>query len=83
MTLRVKLVDRAGEPATGPSSLDVIGTDDATGERRFNEGAADQVYRVRPGAYFLSAFVATPDAGAGEAPDCSTPSPISAAPRSS
>lgn len=65
VTLRVKLVDRAGEPAAGPSSLDVIGTDDATGERRFNEGATDQVYRVRPGAYFLSAFVATPDAGEG------------------
>ncbi|MFK0201943.1 S8 family peptidase [Streptomyces lavendulae] len=65
VTLRVKLIDRAGRPATGPSSLDVIGTDDATGERRFNEGAADQVYRVRPGAYFLSAFVATPDAGEG------------------
>ncbi|MCM9082648.1 MULTISPECIES: S8 family peptidase [Streptomyces] len=66
VTLRVKLVDRAGRPASGPSSLDVIGTDDATGERRFNEGAVDQVYRVRPGAYFLSAFVATPDAGQGE-----------------
>ncbi|MER6447624.1 S8 family peptidase [Streptomyces venezuelae] len=65
VTLRVKLVDRAGEPASGPSSLDVIGTDDATGERRFNEGATDQVYRVRPGAYFLSAFVATPDGGEG------------------
>ncbi|MFD6973213.1 S8 family serine peptidase [Streptomyces sp. NPDC059949] len=65
VTLRVKLVDRAGKPAAGPSSLDVIGTDDATGERRFNDGAADQVYRVRPGAYFLSAFVGTPDAGEG------------------
>ncbi|MFF2790940.1 S8 family serine peptidase [Streptomyces sp. NPDC058049] len=66
VTLRVKLVDRAGRPAAGPSSLDVIGTDDATGERRFNEGSADQVYRVRPGAYFISAFVATPDGGEGE-----------------
>ncbi|OEJ34325.1 hypothetical protein BGK67_25960 [Streptomyces subrutilus] len=65
VTLRVKL-DRAGRPAAGPSSLDVIGTDDATGERRFNDGSADQVYRVRPGAYFLSAFVATPDAGEGD-----------------
>lgn len=65
VTLRVKLIDRSGRPAAGPSSLDVIGTDDASGERRFNEGAADQVYRVRPGAYFLSAFVATPDAGEG------------------
>ncbi|MEV6956328.1 S8 family serine peptidase [Streptomyces sp. NPDC051183] len=63
VTLRVKLVDRAGRPAAGPSSLDVIGTDDASGERRFNDGAADQVYRVRPGSYFLSAFVGTPDAG--------------------
>ncbi|MER5932992.1 S8 family serine peptidase [Streptomyces sp. NPDC002054] len=65
VTLRVKLLDRAGKPAAGPSSLDVVGTDTATGERRFNEGAADQVYRVRPGAYFLSAFVGTPDAGEG------------------
>ncbi|MFI7354885.1 S8 family peptidase [Streptomyces avidinii] len=65
VTLRVKLVDRAGRPAAGPSSLDVIGTDDATGERRFNDGSADQVYRVRPGAYFLSAFVGTPDTGEG------------------
>ncbi|MFF3678483.1 S8 family serine peptidase [Streptomyces sp. NPDC002120] len=65
VTLRVKLVDRAGKPAAGPSSLDVIGTDDASGERRFNDGSVDQVYRVRPGAYFLSAFVGTPDAGEG------------------
>ncbi|MFE2285296.1 S8 family serine peptidase [Streptomyces sp. NPDC059443] len=63
VTLRVKLIDRAGQPAAGPSSLDVIGTDDAHGERRFNEGSVDQVYRVRPGSYFLSAFVGTPDAG--------------------
>ncbi|MCX5375145.1 S8 family serine peptidase [Streptomyces sp. NBC_00091] len=67
VTLRVRLLDRTGKPAAGPSSLDVIGTDDASGERRFNDGAADQVYRVRPGAYFLSAFVATPDAGEGAA----------------
>ncbi|MEV7419849.1 S8 family peptidase [Streptomyces sp. NPDC089919] len=63
VTLRVKLVDRAGHPADGPSSVDLIGTDDASGERRFNEGSADQVYRVRPGSYFLSSFIATPDAG--------------------
>uniref|UniRef100_A0AAU2JZ88 S8 family serine peptidase n=1 Tax=Streptomyces sp. NBC_00049 TaxID=2903617 RepID=A0AAU2JZ88_9ACTN len=65
VTLRVKLVDRSGKPAGGPSSLDVIGTDDASGERRFNDGSVDQVYRVRPGAYFLSAFVGTPDSGDG------------------
>ncbi|MFE0681347.1 S8 family peptidase [Streptomyces sp. NPDC058961] len=63
VTLRVKLVDRQGRPAAGASSLDVIGTDTATGERRFNEGATDQVYRLRPGAYFVSSFVASADPG--------------------
>ncbi|MFI7383851.1 S8 family serine peptidase [Streptomyces sp. NPDC049813] len=61
VTLRVKLTDRQGKPADGPSSLDVIGTDTATGERRPNEGATDQTYRLRPGAYFLSAFIGTPE----------------------
>ncbi|MFE3070430.1 S8 family serine peptidase [Streptomyces sp. NPDC059247] len=64
VTLRVKLIDRRGGPATGASSLDVIGTDTASGERRFNEGATEQVYRLRPGAYFLSSFVTTADPGA-------------------
>ncbi|MGW2226872.1 S8 family peptidase [Streptomyces formicae] len=63
VSLRVKLVDRAGKPADGASSVDLIGTDTATGERRFNEGANDQTYQVRPGAYFLTGFIATPDAG--------------------
>ncbi|MYW64243.1 S8 family serine peptidase [Streptomyces sp. SID8379] len=62
VTLRVKVVDRKGEPASGASSLDVIGLDDASGERRVNDGATDQTYRLRPGAYFVSSFVATPDA---------------------
>ncbi|NYV72931.1 S8 family serine peptidase [Streptomyces sp. UH6] len=62
VTLRVKLVDAAGEPAGGMSSIDLIGTDDATGARRYNDGAADQVFQVRPGAYFVSSFVTTPDA---------------------
>ncbi|MFJ4715598.1 S8 family peptidase [Streptomyces sp. NPDC088785] len=62
VTLRVKVLDRQGHPAAGASSLDVIGTDDASGERRVNDGAADQTYRLRPGAYFLSSFVATPAA---------------------
>ncbi|WP_282695644.1 S8 family peptidase [Streptomyces sp. CC208A] len=65
VTLRVKLIDRQGEPAAGASSLDVIGTDTATGERRFNAGATDQVYRLRPGSYFLTSFVTTPDPGEG------------------
>ncbi|GAA3377157.1 S8 family serine peptidase [Streptomyces sannanensis] len=62
VTLRVKLTDRLGKPASGSSSLDLIGTDDSRGERRYNEGAAEQVYQVRPGSYFLSSFVTTPDA---------------------
>ncbi|WP_428951542.1 S8 family peptidase [Streptomyces sp. cg35] len=61
VTLRVKLIDRQGKPADGASSLDVIGTDTATGERRPNEGATDQTYRLRPGAYFLSSFIGTPE----------------------
>ncbi|MFD7441287.1 S8 family peptidase [Streptomyces sp. NPDC059909] len=61
VTLRVKLVDRDGKPAAGASSVDVIGTDTATGERRFNDGAADQIYRLRPGSYFLSSFVTGED----------------------
>ncbi|MFD3942548.1 S8 family serine peptidase [Streptomyces sp. NPDC058579] len=65
VTLRAKLIDRQGKPADGASSVDLIGTDDASGERRFNEGATDQVFQVRPGSYFLSSFVTTPDAGEG------------------
>ncbi|MFJ3213700.1 hypothetical protein [Streptomyces sp. CL12-4] len=61
VTLRVKLVDRTGKPAAGSSSLDVIGTDTANGERRFNDGASEQNYQVRPGAYFVSSFITSPD----------------------
>ncbi|MFH8473486.1 S8 family serine peptidase [Streptomyces sp. NPDC018000] len=62
VTLRVKLVDRAGKPAKGLSSVDLIGTDTSAGDRRFNNGVTEQVYQVRPGAYFVSSFIATPDA---------------------
>ncbi|MFB7373012.1 S8 family serine peptidase [Streptomyces sp. NPDC056222] len=65
VTLRVKLIDRQGKPAAGASSLDLIGTDTAGGERRFNEGATDQVFQVRPGSYFLTSFVTTADTGEG------------------
>ncbi|TXR91828.1 peptidase [Streptomyces sp. col6] len=61
VTLRVKLIDRNGKAATGSSSVDVIGTDTATGERRFNGGSTDQVYEVRPGAYFVSSFIVSAD----------------------
>ncbi|MFB7112541.1 S8 family serine peptidase [Streptomyces sp. NPDC056291] len=62
VTLRVKVVDRNGKPATGTSSLDVASIDSDEGERRTNAGAPEQTYRVRPGDYALSSFVATPDA---------------------
>ncbi|WP_069461868.1 S8 family serine peptidase [Actinacidiphila rubida] len=59
VTLHVKLVDRDGLPATGASSVDLVSLDTAKGERRGNQGAAEQTYRVRPGDYALSAFVGT------------------------
>ncbi|MFE7424063.1 S8 family serine peptidase [Streptomyces sp. NPDC057545] len=62
VTLRVKVIDRNGKAATGPSSLDVASLDSDEGERRTNNGAADQTYRVRPGDYAISSFVTTPDA---------------------
>ncbi|QNS03466.1 S8 family peptidase [Streptomyces xanthii] len=71
VTLKVKILDRRGEPAAGSTSVDLIGTDDASGERRFNDGATEQTYRIRPGAYFLSSFVETPTA-TGTAADSAT-----------
>ncbi|MGW5124968.1 S8 family peptidase [Streptomyces sp. NPDC004069] len=71
VTLKVKVLDRHGKPADGSTSLDVIGTDNASGERRYNEGATEQTYQIRPGAYFLSSFVETPTAD-GTAADSAT-----------
>jgi hypothetical protein len=62
VTLRVKTIDRNGKPATGSSSLDLVSLDIDKGERRNNQGASEQTYRVRPGDYALSSFVATYDA---------------------
>ncbi|MFI7104506.1 S8 family peptidase [Streptomyces sp. NPDC050161] len=62
VTLRIKMTDRAGAPAAGASSLDVVSTDTATGERRVNDGAAEQRFQLRPGAYLISGFVETGDA---------------------
>ncbi|WP_406361611.1 S8 family peptidase [Streptomyces sp. NBC_01579] len=59
--LRVKMLDRNGKPASGPSSVDLVSLDTDKGERRSNSGAADQTYSVRPGSYSLSSFVATYD----------------------
>ncbi|MFF9510081.1 S8 family serine peptidase [Streptomyces sp. NPDC014724] len=62
VTLRVKVIDRNGKPAAGPSSLDLVSLDADKGERRINNGAADQTYSVRPGDYALSSFVGSYDA---------------------
>ncbi|MFG2406219.1 S8 family serine peptidase [Streptomyces brevispora] len=67
VTLRVKVVDRNGKPATGTSSLDLISLDTDKGERRTNNGATDQMFRVRPGDYSLSSFVGS--YGADNAPE--------------
>ncbi|MFF9571092.1 S8 family serine peptidase [Streptomyces sp. NPDC014685] len=63
VTLRVKMLDRNGRPATGSSSVDLVSLDTDRGERRNNAGEDDQTYSVRPGDYALSGFVATYDAG--------------------
>ncbi|MET7386251.1 S8 family serine peptidase [Streptomyces sp. NPDC005529] len=62
VTLRVKLIDRDGNPAAGTSSLDLVKLDIDKGERRTNAGATDQVFSVRPGDYALSSFVTSYDA---------------------
>ncbi|MFJ1547670.1 S8 family serine peptidase [Streptomyces sp. NPDC088246] len=62
VTLRVKVIDRNGKPATGASSLDLVSLDTDKGERRSNQGATEQTYSVRPGDYALAGFVATYDA---------------------
>ncbi|MEU6019552.1 peptidase, partial [Streptomyces sp. NPDC047515] len=61
VTLRVKVIDRNGKPAVGDSSLDLVSLDTDKGERRSNQGATEQTYRVRPGDYLISSFVATSD----------------------
>ncbi|WP_406455406.1 S8 family serine peptidase [Streptomyces sp. NBC_00876] len=62
VTLRVKVIDRNGKPAAGASSLDMVSLDTDKGERRSNQGAAEQTFSVRPGDYALSGFVATNNA---------------------
>jgi subtilisin family serine protease len=60
--LRIKLIDRNGDAASGASSLDLVNTDTAVGSRWANNGAAEQIADVRPGHYFVSSYVVSPDA---------------------
>ena len=59
LTVRVK--DRLGHPANLGSSVDVVNIDSIKAQRAFNNGAAEQTFQVRPGTYFLSSFVRSPD----------------------
>jgi hypothetical protein len=59
--LTVRMKDRMGNPASAGSSVDVVNIDSIKAERAFNDGAAEQTFNVRPGTYFLSGFVTTPD----------------------
>lgn len=68
VSVKVSLIDRAGNPATGASSLDLVNTDTANGERRLNSGATEQVFQVRPGRYYVGAYALTPQTGATGAP---------------
>ncbi|WP_076260254.1 S8 family peptidase [Intrasporangium flavum] len=64
VTLTLRLTDRLGHAAAGTSSVDVVNTDSPRGERRYNNGQAEQTYAIRPGTYLLSAFVQSPDGDA-------------------
>ncbi len=59
--LTVRMKDRLGNPANLGSSVDVVNIDSIKAERAFNNGAAEQTFQVRPGTYFVSSFVRTPD----------------------
>ena len=61
VTLTVRMKDRLGNPANSGSSVDVVNIDSIEAQRAFNNGAAEQTFQVRPGTYFLSSFVRTPD----------------------
>lgn len=61
--LTVKMIDRNGNPAASAASVDLVSLDQVHGERRYNDGAAAQTFQVRPGTFFLSGYVDTPEAG--------------------
>jgi subtilisin family serine protease len=62
LTVKVKVIDRNGDIATGSSSVDLVNTDTSIGERRYVSGA-EQSFSVRPGTYFLTSFDFTPTPG--------------------
>ncbi|HEU5240380.1 MAG TPA: S8 family serine peptidase, partial [Ornithinibacter sp.] len=62
VNLTVRMTDRLGQPASGLSSVDVVNIDSIKGVRDYNDGRSEMTFRVRPGTYFLTGYVATPDA---------------------
>ncbi|MFE6734047.1 S8 family serine peptidase [Microbacterium sp. NPDC057650] len=62
VSVKVKVIDRNGDIASGASSVDLVSTDTSIGERRY-VGGQEQTYKVRPGKYFLTSFGVTPTAG--------------------
>lgn len=59
--LTIRMKDRLGNPANAGSSVDVVNIDSIKAQRALNGGAAEKTFEVRPGTYFLSGFVRTPD----------------------
>ncbi|WP_169735758.1 S8 family peptidase [Intrasporangium oryzae] len=62
VTVKVSVIDRNGNPATGSSSIAMVNTDTSKGDNR-TIGGKEQTYTLRPGRYFLSSFVTTPTPG--------------------
>ncbi|MBB4945100.1 subtilisin family serine protease [Kitasatospora gansuensis] len=63
LSVRVKLTDRDGRPATGDtgSSVDLIDISQSTGQRAAPDANGDITLRLRPGVFSLTGFVVTPD----------------------
>lgn len=62
VTVKVSVIDRNGNPASGSSSIAMVNTDTSKGDNR-TVGGKDQTYTLRPGKFFLSSFVTTPTPG--------------------
>jgi len=62
VTVKVSVIDRNGNPATGSSSVAMVNTDTSKGDSR-TLGGKDQTYTLRPGKFFLTSFVTTPTPG--------------------
>jgi hypothetical protein len=62
LTVKVQVIDRNGDLASGPSSVQLVNTDTSVGQQAYVNGVV-QTYTVRPGTYFVSSFDFTPTPG--------------------